>query len=237
MLDSDLAPSSIIRMRFARSGPTIWLAHLDLMRTFERSIRRASLPVAYSHGFNPRPHLAFALPIGTGLATCDDYVDVNLTEPLDPQVAADRLNQFLPSGLSILAAREIPASGPSLMSLIQSAEYLLEGSGVAAASERLSSLPVDQPWIVEKNSKGKIIPVDIRPLLMNCQVETPDRIRIRVRAGSKSNLRPDLYLTAMVRLGDYDQQTAADTAITRTRLLIDDGTGGLISPLPLPDEF
>ncbi|MDD4745132.1 MAG: DUF2344 domain-containing protein, partial [Eubacteriales bacterium] len=51
-------------MAFSRREPAIWLAHLDMMRTFERSVRRAGIPVAYSAGYNPRPQLAFALPVG-----------------------------------------------------------------------------------------------------------------------------------------------------------------------------
>ncbi len=117
---------TIIRMCFARSGPPIWLAHLDLMRTFERSIRRAALPIAYTRGFNPRPQLSFALPLrGVGLATEDDYVDLTMLEPIDPRSAVDRLNLFLPPGLKVLTAGVVSAKDPSLMSLIQAAEYLL----------------------------------------------------------------------------------------------------------------
>ncbi len=88
----------ILRLRFSRAEPAIWLAHLDLMRTFERAIRRADLPVAYSKGFNPRPQLAFALPIGVGLATNDDYVDVSLTRPIEPSRADVKPESVASSG-------------------------------------------------------------------------------------------------------------------------------------------
>lgn len=228
----------ILRLRFARSEPAVWLAHLDLMRTFERSIRRAGLPVAYSKGFNPRPHLAFALPIGTGLATRDDYVDVSLTEPVTTDDMIVRLNRFLPPGLSILAAEPVSGTGPSLMSRICAADYLLEGSGLAAAAAKMTAMLPDEPWMVEKNSKSGKAMADIRPLLLHLQTERPDRLLIRVRAGSKENLRPDLFLTALVALGGMDPVAAADTAITRARLLIisESNPAVLQSPIPLPDE-
>ena len=220
MLDSKPLPdNTILRLRYSRVEPAVWLAHLDLMRTFERSIRRAGLPVAYSQGYNPRPHLAFALPIGVGLATLDDYVDVYLTEPVEPSDLIERLNRCLPAGLSILAAAPVSGIGPSLMSRICAAEYILDGVGLTKAAEQLSALPEDQPWLVEKNSKGKMVTVNIRPLLLEMLPEGPDRLRIRVSAGSKENMRPDLYLSAMVSLGGLDAIAAGDTAVTRARLI------------------
>lgn len=228
----------VVRLRFARTEPAIWLAHLDLMRTFERSIRRAGLPVAYSKGFNPRPHLAFALPIGTGLATRDDYVDVYLEEPVAPPDVMARLNASLPVGIAILAARSVSSLGPSLMSLVCAADYRLQGQGLAEAVEQLFRLPADQPWLVEKTGKsGKTI-LDIRPLLISLRPVGDDSVVIRVKAGSKENLRPDLFLTALSSLGGLDERSAADTAITRERLLImaKELPGVLQSPIPLPDE-
>ncbi|MGI6334008.1 MAG: TIGR03936 family radical SAM-associated protein [Saccharofermentanales bacterium] len=229
--------TTVIRMRFARSGPPVWLAHLDLMRTFERSVRRAALPIAYTRGFNPRPQLTFALPLGVGLATEDDYVDLTMLEPIDPQSAVDQLNLFLPSGLTVLTGGVVSAKDPSLMSLIQAAEYLLEGQGISAAAKRIAGLPQGQPWLVEKNQKGNMVTVDIRPLLMDMYDESLDRLFIQVKAGSKSNLRPKLFLDALVRLGGLNPLAAADTAITRTKLLIADGSGGLKSPLPRSGAF
>src|SRR5665647_1069663 len=67
----------ICRFRFARSGSLSYVGHLDLMRTFERSLRRAGLPLLHSQGYNPRPMMVFALPLGVGISTTDDYLDVS----------------------------------------------------------------------------------------------------------------------------------------------------------------
>ena len=227
-----------MRLRYARSEPAIWLAHLDLMRTFERSIRRAGLPVAYSKGFNPRPQLAFALPIGVGLATRDDYVDVSLTEPVAAPDLMTKLNRSLPAGLAILAAVPVSEQGPSLMSLIRAADYELQGPGLAPAARRLLALPAGTPWLTEKNSKGKMITVDIQPLLISLEIIAEDRLLARVRAGSKENLRPDLLLAVLTSLGGLDPIAAGDTSVNRRRLLVADEAdpARLKSPLQLPDE-
>ena len=208
------------RIRFARSEPAIWLAHLDMMRTFERSIRRARLPVAWSQGYNPRPHLEFALPIGVGLATEDDYVDILMTEPIDESDLLKQLNQNLPAGLQGLEAKVIPVEGASLMSLITMAEYQLDGLGLAAAAGKILAMETGQPWPATKNSKGKQIEVDVRPLLLHLTVVSDNCLVVRVKAGSRENLRPDLLLHVMVSLGGLDALAAADTSVTRKRLWI-----------------
>jgi radical SAM family uncharacterized protein/radical SAM-linked protein len=233
----------VLRLRFARTEPAVWLAHLDMMRVFERTIRRAGLPVAYSHGFNPRPQMTFALPIGTSLATQDDYVDLFLTQEISPAEAVNQLNCFLPAGITVLAAASVPDSGNSLMSQIGAAEYLLETQGLAAAADRLYATPAGQPWLVEKTGKSGPAKQDIRPLILGLSGDGPDRLIITVLAGSRQNLRPDLFLSALVLYGGLDPQLAADASITRLRLLVPTGKNQdptdrayWQSPLPLSDE-
>lgn len=208
------------RLRFARREPAIWLGHLDLMRTFERTVRRAGLPVTWSQGYNPRPHLEFALPIGVGLATQDDYVDILMTEPLDESELLERLNKAFPMGIQVLEVKIVPAEGPSLMSLIAASDYVLDGAGLAEAARRLLAVPEGQPWLVEKNSKGKLQTVDIRPLLIDLTILTDDQLLVRVKAGSRNNLRPDLLIKVLVSLGGLAERAAADTAVTRQALWI-----------------
>ncbi len=221
-----------IRLRLARREPAIWLAHLDMMRTFERAIRRADLPVNWSQGYNPRPQMTFALPIGVGLATEDDYVDIQLVEPIDPQEVMTRLNPCLPQGFEILAAGPVEASKISLMSLVQAAEYRLQAPGLTAAWRRI---PVTQPLLVEKFSKGRTLEVDIRPLLIDLKIVSEEELIIRVKAGSSANMRPDLFLLALQTYGELPELAAADCAVTRLALLITDSNhpGEFTSPLQL----
>ena len=89
------------RASFSREGATVFLGHLDLMTCFERAARRAGLPILYSQGYNPRPMMVFALPLGVGIETRCDYLDVSLKCPYDADKFTEELNAFLPTGLRI----------------------------------------------------------------------------------------------------------------------------------------
>lgn len=208
------------RLRYRRIGPAIWLAHLDMMRTFERAVRRAGWPIAWSGGYNPRPQMTFALPISVGLATEDDYFDVVMETACEPLWLMRRLNDSLPQGLSVTACGRLPADKveSSLMSRVIAAEYRLTHPELPAAWQAVSRLSADQPLVVDKHSKGKIRQLDIRPLLLDVAIGQPDSLLIRVEAGSRSNLRPDLLLQALVRYGGLQEQSAADSEMTRVRL-------------------
>lgn len=213
-----MSETFIVRLRFSRREPAIWLAHLDMMRTFERSIRRAGLPICWSQGYNPRPQMTFALPISVGLATAGDYLDLSLEEDLEPADVMDRLNRSLPTGFAILAANRAVPSKASLMSLVRAADYRLETPGLAEAIARIANT---QPLVVEKFSKGKMVDVDIRPLIEKIQLKGPDCLEMRVKAGSSANLRPDLFLKALETYGDLPAEAAADCAVTRLALILD----------------
>lgn len=220
------------RLRYSRQEPAIWLAHLDMMRTFERSARRASWPMAWSQGYNPRPQMTFALPISVGLATEDDYFDVALTRNIQPAELALSLNHKLPAGFQISAAGRLSDTKESLMSLVAAADYRLSHPALVEAWQHMSAMAPDLVWEVDKKSKGKIKTVDIRPLVLAVEVLSADTLLLKTWAGSQKNLRPDLFLQALVRYGGLDALQAADTAVLRHRLwLRKQQSDQLISPL------
>ena len=215
---AETAVNTVLRVRFSRSGPALWLAHLDLMRTFERSVRRAAIPVHWSAGFNPRPDLVFALPIGVGLETCADYLDIGLAEATgDVESLVSQLNRMLPEGLAVTHGWFMPAARESIMSRITAADYLIEADGVAAAAEAAVACT---ELMIDKPSKGRTIRVDIRPLVLVLKKDSENRVRIRVKAGSRENLRPDLFLNALTHYGGLDRTAAADARLVRTGLYL-----------------
>ena len=90
------------RLKFSKSGKMIYIGHLDLLKFFIRLIKRTQLPIAYSNGFNPHQQLTFAIPLSLGMTSYGEYLDIQLTAPVDCEEIKNRCNQALPSGIEIL---------------------------------------------------------------------------------------------------------------------------------------
>jgi radical SAM-linked protein len=210
----------VYRLTFSRQEPAIWLGHLDMMRTFERSIRRAGIPIAWSHGYNPRPQMVFALPISVGLAAEADYLDINCESQADTDFIKNNLNQNLPAGLSIGSVTAITPEKASLMSLVKQACYRITAADICVHAKSL--LNDDRPLVVEKIRKGKSQQLDLRPLILEWNCTDNSNLDIRVMAGSSQNLRPDLILKLLTERTDINMSAAEDAMITRTSLILAD---------------
>jgi radical SAM-linked protein len=221
-----------VRVRFEREGAIVYIGHLDLMRTFERTLRRAGMPVLYTQGYNPRPTLVFALPLGVGIATGDDCADIFFCEKINIPELPDRFNACCPPGLRILNAWEIRDSGKSVMSLVTAASYRITAPGIRAA---LSELMLRDEIPVVKHAKGKETRTDLRPLILRVsdpfKGEDPlegvvlaegepvaEAVDILVYAGSSRNVRPDLLLLACADTGIIDRRAADNAKVVRTGL-------------------
>lgn len=178
---------------YARSGAMTWVAHLDMMRTFERALLRAAIPVAWSGGFNPRPDLVFALPVGVGVETRHEPFQLTLTEAVKPEALVNALNAVLPPGLIIREA-VVDSSVGSIMARVTAATYTIVGAGVASL---VPALQATAPLNVEKHSKKGLRTVDLRPGIIAFQFNGEDALQISVRAGSNDNVRLDLLLDAL----------------------------------------
>jgi len=206
----------VCRGVFERKGALSYIGHLDLKAVFERALRRAELPLLYTQGFNPRPMLVFALPLGVGLDTEGDYFDVSMEVPVEPEEYIRRINEELPDGLRVLSAVSIDEPKNSLMSVVTCASYRIEAPGITDAVLKVFG---QESVETMKKSKGREIKVDIRPLLIKpLTSSTPDVAEYMCYAGSQQNLRPDVLLKALCETQGYDEKAALDARITRFAL-------------------
>ena len=206
------------RASFSRDGATTFLGHLDLMTCFERAARRAGLPILYSQGYNPRPMMVFALPLGVGIETRCDYLDVSLNCPYDADQFVKELNDYLPVGLRILKSKAIPEPKDSIMSIVTTASYRFEAKGIREAMEKAMK---EETLIVTKIAKGKEKQTDIRPLLISLSQGSdgdPDSVEFYAFAGSERNVRPDLILGSLSKYCGMDPEVSENTRVIRTGL-------------------
>lgn len=182
-------------LSFAREGTLSWLGHLDLMVVFERSLRRAGLPLVWSQGYNPRPSLVFALPLGVGVECRRDFLEIETTEKLLPQDIVRDLNRNLPQGLTIVDARITPDHKKSLMALVQAAAYRVEGPGLGKSFAQLAARPENVEVIREH--KGKSRSILLFSYISHWEILDDHSFIYCCKAGSSENLRPDLVLKAL----------------------------------------
>ena len=128
-----------VRIRFRKDGDLRLISHHDLMRCFERILRRAALPFHSTSGFHPKPRLIFALSLPLGVVGCDEVAELELDEAIDPQEIHRRLGQHAPAGLEILSVRRVdPKAGAQARRVTY--RIALPSGGAAKLPERIAAL-------------------------------------------------------------------------------------------------
>jgi len=176
---------------FARHGATAWIAHLDNMRLFERAFNRAGWPIAWTEdAFNPRPILVFGLPVGVGIETRRDPVEVTLKNRIDVEPMILCLNRSFPQGIEIVHWEEAPNMKRSLMSLVKAADYRIEAPMIGPAYSLTfgGGRRVIVPW----TRKGRTREIDISSRIFETYNIDNDSIEFKGGAGSDLHLRIDL---------------------------------------------
>ncbi|MFY1703857.1 MULTISPECIES: TIGR03936 family radical SAM-associated protein [Micromonospora] len=115
-------------MRYAKRGPLRFTSHRDFARAFERALRRAGVPIAYSQGFTPHPKISYASAAPTGVASEAEYLEIGLREPVDPDALRAALDAALSPGLDVVDA--VVAGGGSLADRIEASSWRIELPGV-----------------------------------------------------------------------------------------------------------
>ncbi|WP_080671640.1 TIGR03936 family radical SAM-associated protein [Salinispora cortesiana] len=113
-----------MRLRYAKRGPLRFTSHRDFARAFERALRRAGVPMAYSQGFTPHPKISYASAAPTGVASEAEYLEIGLRESVDPAALRAALDAALSPGLDVLDA--VVATGGSLVDRIEAAHWRIE---------------------------------------------------------------------------------------------------------------
>lgn len=193
-----------LRFRFSRGPELKYIAHLDMLRLFERAIKRAGLPVAYTQGFNPRQKLVFGLPIAVGLTSSAEYADIEFDRDISIDDFIQGLNAHLPEGVRILEATEFSGKD-NIMNQIASAKYELSfTTGADLSHAALENIVRDflskEEIMVMKKSKKGLRPVNIKPLIYSLTVMKAGSdgcmLDAFLSAGAENNLRPDLLMEA-----------------------------------------
>lgn len=183
-----------LRIRYSKLGKIRFTSHRDVARIWERSLRRAGLPIAYTEGFSPRPKLAFGLALSTGYESLGEYLDVALrdgVETVEPDLAADRLAPGLPEGIDVQAVVPLSPGAESLQQVVTSCTWHIElGSAGPAEADRAIEAALAAPeLVVVRERKGREVTDDIRPGIVAARVIGLGRLG---RHGSTTTIEAEL---------------------------------------------
>ena len=196
-----MSERTLTRMRviFGIKDAIKYISHLDLLRAWERVLRRAGVPLAYSLGFNPHPRIVIAMPLPVGCTGEREVLDLFLDRPLSPSELLAMLAPALPAGISVASDEEVTLKGPALPSLISHAIYEIALDGIAyeAVAGRAAELLQQETLEVEFRRKR----FDLRPLVGGLAVNrVQDGVTLRatlLRTQSGRLGRPDVLLDAL----------------------------------------
>ena len=190
-----------VRVKFEKTGLQRFNGHLDVMRYFQKALRRADVDVAFSGGFSPHMIMSFALPLGVGATSSGEYFDLELTREEPSRELVRRLNEQMAEGMRVLSVRRIPEDKASrCMSLVAAADYRVSpGTGSGSLPENtgelLEAFLRQEKIVVRRKTKHSDQETDIRPWIHALSFDGAS-FYMRLSAGSVSNLKPDLVMQA-----------------------------------------
>lgn len=186
------------RVRFTyEKGETIkFISHQDESRLWERTLRRANLPLLYKRGFNPQPHIQFAAPLGLGMTGVRELLDVAFCPPVPLDELSTRIRENLPPGVRLLGATEVPFKTVSPQSLTIGADYtILIYADAGEVSERELQAKIEaflEREVVwrERERHGQRYRYNLRPLVLELRYAGFDAASAEHRIGLRVQMRP-----------------------------------------------
>jgi radical SAM-linked protein len=171
-----------LRVWFGKIGDMALVSHLDLLRLFERAIRRAALPISFSGGFHSSPRISIALALSLGSTSSGEIVDFELTQQLDLEAFREQLSAQLPGDIPIYQVANVDLKAPSAMKQLSGAEYLLSVANPTGVTqlqwrewvETIKSL--DPIWWEQTSKSGKTYKVNLRDRLFELEASAEHKV-------------------------------------------------------------
>ncbi|SHO45781.1 TIGR03936 family radical SAM-associated protein [Anaerocolumna xylanovorans] len=211
----------MVRMKFIKTGPVKFIGHLDIMRFFQKAVRRAGLDVEYSQGFNPHQVMSFASPLGVGLTSEGEYLDVSFNSLPDKQVLLQKLNDAMNEFIQVTDMVVLNEGAKNAMASVAAADYLVsvkdgyEFFGIEEFQKKFTAFMAQENITILKKSKKSEKETDIRPFIYffaftdieflgedsakKSLAESYDngvKVYLKLSSGSVDNLKPELVMEA-----------------------------------------
>lgn len=202
--------SKKIRMKFIKTKDMIYISHLDVQRLLQRVFRRADIELSFSQGFNPHPKITYGNALALGVESYGEYVDIEIEADLAIEVLKERLNAQLPDGMAFVKLVELVGGERNLASSIEYGDYEFTVENVDKISredicKRLDKLmAMESIMMTKKNKKGKMVDIDIKPLINTLSLLDYGQEEFVVSAilatGSNQNLNTNIFIPKLLEV-------------------------------------
>ncbi|MCA2553125.1 MAG: TIGR03960 family B12-binding radical SAM protein [Microcystis sp. M04BS1] len=202
-----------IRVWFGKIGEIALVSHLDLVRLFDRVVRRAAIPISFTGGFHPGPRISIANALSLGATSSGEIVDFELTKVIDLETFKQQLRTQLPADLPVYQVEEIPLNAPAATRLLEKAEYLLtfNSEGIDCQQWQNWIEAIKQATVMEREKttkSGKKVTINLREQLYELELKTVDNQAVLCYVGSCRNdgtlLQPDHIVEMLERVSGQE---------------------------------
>ena len=222
-----------VRLHYRRGDQVRFLSHLDLLRMFERALRRAHIPVVFTQGYNPHAKLSFGPSLATGLTSDAEYLDLQIYTDRGEIDIAEKLNPQLPEGIQIVSVKYMERKATSLATFVNRAEFEFRfngSTGRPALEDRLATILSQKELNFERKKKKKSKSVDVRPFIDSLEA-TEWGLRVRTKMENGKSIRTDELLSLLF---PHDQTRQKSTRVHRAALWVQK-EGKQYAPMELCD--
>ena len=197
-----------IRIKFRKYGVMKFIGHLDIMRYFQKAIRRADIDISYSGGFSPHMIMSFAAPLGVGITSDGEYVDIEVNSTKSTAESLKALNDTMVEGVEVSGYVLLPDNAKTAMSIVAAADYELsfkEGYEVPADKATFEAA-IDafftnaKEVLITKQTKKSERTMDLKPLVYDFHMTEKDgkpAFYLNLCTGSTDNVKPELVVEAL----------------------------------------
>lgn len=197
-----------IRIRFRKYGVMKFIGHLDIMRYFQKAMRRANIDICYSEGFSPHQIMSFAAPLGVGITSDGEYLDIEVNSTRSTEESLRALNATMVEGVSCTGYVKLPDNAKTAMSIVAAADYDLyfkEGYEAPQTMEAFIAALSDffikpSEVLITKQTKKSEKVMDLKQLVYDFKVTEHEGVPafyLKVSTGSTDNLKPELVVEAL----------------------------------------
>lgn len=185
------------RIKFSKYGSMKFIGHLDVMRYFQKAFRRSEIEMEYSQGFSPHQLISFAAPLGVGLTSDAEYVDIQISSSDSSAVMVERLNQVMSEGFEIHSFKRLDEDSKNAMSIVAAADYqvsLKDGYDMTAnLKEQFEAFYKQEEINILKKTKKSEAMVNIKPYIYHISFEKDEFLQLTNQKRSEKKSTAEVY--------------------------------------------